>query len=296
MPELPQLSPIASQPLSVVLLARNSANYLEAVLAGWVTFLNGLDREWELILVDDGSTDDGGALADKLAMGYQRVRVLRHTAPLGEGAALRSALAVASQPLLFYTLCDPHYQPADLGRLLHKRTDPQKEEWELDRVHLLSGSRGGQSAPWLFRFAGSIGRIFCRLLFGQMPERRPGWLGWRRQMARLLARAMFGIRYNDLACPFRLQRREIFSHFRLQSDGPFVHIEILAKSNYLGHIMGEEVRLDLGHYPTLEDSRTSEERRQLLADVQRVIRNPDFRSSVLLPSSARLPALASGGE
>lgn len=299
MPELPQLPPIASQPLSVVLLARDPANYLQAVLSSWVTFLNGLDREYELIVVDDGSTDDSAALADKLALGYQHVRVIRHAKALGEGAALRSALAVVSHPLLFYTLCDPHYQPTDLGRLLRKRSDPQKEELELDSVHLLSGSRGGRRPPWPFRIAGLSWRVFCRVLFSQMPERLPGWLGWRRQTARLLARAMFGIRYNDVGCPFRLQRREIFSRIRLQSDGPFVHVEILAKANYLGHIMGEEVPLDPDHYPPLADAQTPAENRQFIADARRVIQHPDFGSTVLVPPSVPptgLPILSSGAE
>src|SRR5262245_9430984 len=138
MPELPPLSPTAAQPLSVVLLAHNQADHLETVLAGWVTFLNGLDRDYEVIVVDDGSTDGSGDRAEKLASSYRRVEVLRHAATQGEGAALRTALAVARHPLLFYTLCDPHYQPADLGKLLRKRADPSKPDLELDHVHILS--------------------------------------------------------------------------------------------------------------------------------------------------------------
>lgn len=88
MPELPRLSPIASEPLSVVLLTRNQASHLEALLAAWVTFLNGLDREFELIVVDDGSTDGTGELAEKLTAGYRRVVVRRHERAQGEGAAL----------------------------------------------------------------------------------------------------------------------------------------------------------------------------------------------------------------
>jgi glycosyltransferase involved in cell wall biosynthesis len=276
MPQLPRLTPIASQPLSVVLLTRNQAAHLEALLAAWVTFLNGLDREYELIVVDDGSTDGTGELAEKLAAGYRRIVVRRHESPRGEGAALRTALTMAHYPLLFYAIGDPHYQPTDLGKLLHKRPDPHKPDWEIDHVHILSASRGGQRMPWPWRILGQVWRIFLRVLFAHTAERAPGWLGWKRHAAALLVRILFGVRYRDVACPFRLLRRDIFARIPLQSDGPFVHVEILAKANYLGLIMGEEVPLGPGHYPPLTKAMSREEWRQLWTDAWRMIRHPEF--------------------
>ncbi|MHB1425729.1 MAG: glycosyltransferase [Gemmataceae bacterium] len=276
MPQLPSLTPIASQPLSVVLLARNQAASLEALLAAWVTFLNGLDREYELIVVDDGSTDGSGELAEKLAAGYRRVVVRRHSQSQGDGAALRTALLAARYPLFFYTLADSHYAPADLGRLLRKRTDPRKPQCEIDRVHLLSAYRGGQRIPWPWRILGHLWRIVRRVVFGQAPERFPGWLGWKRHASAFLVRILFGVRYHDVSCPFRLLRREIFARIPLQSNGAFVHVEILAKANYLGLMMGEEVPLEPGRYPPLTTAMSREERRQMSADAQRVIWHPEF--------------------
>jgi glycosyltransferase involved in cell wall biosynthesis len=276
MPELPHLPPIASQPLSIVLLARNRAADLDALLAAWVTFLNGLDRDYELILVDDASDDGTGELAEKLAAKYRRVIVKRHEHPRGEGAALRTGLSAAQFSLLFYTLADPHYHPADLGKLLRKRHDPHSPEPEIDRVHLLTASRGGGPMPWPWRALGLLWRIIVRILFAHAPERFPGWLGWKRHAAAFLVRLLFGVRYRDVACPFRLLRREIVSRFPLQSDGPFVHVELLAKANYLGAMMGEEVVLEPGRYPPLSYEMSREESRQLRADAFRVIRHPQF--------------------
>ncbi len=278
MPELPRLPPIASQSLSVILLAHNSANHLEAVLAAWVTFLNGLDRDYEVIVVDDGSTDGTAALADKLASGYRRVQILRHATSQGEGAALRTGLASARHPLLFYTLCDPHYQPSDLGRLLRKRPEPDKPDLELDHVHVLSAARGGERMPWPGRLMGLLWRFFCRVLFGHSPARSPGWLGWKRELGRLAVRVLFGVRYRDVACPFRLQRRDIFARIPIQSNGSFVHVEILAKANFLGLVMGEEVPLEPGHYPPLRKTPFPEEARRLRVDARQVIFHPDFGS------------------
>jgi glycosyltransferase involved in cell wall biosynthesis len=276
MAELPRLPPISSQPLSVVLLARNPGGHLDTVLSAWVTFLNGLDREFEVIVADDGSTDGSGERAEALAASYRRVRILRLAKAQGEGAALRAALEIAQHPLLFYTLCDPHYQPSDLGRLLRKRPDPNKPDLEIDQVHIMSAARGGARMPWLWRLTGMLWRMIFRLLFTQAPERLPGWLGWKRHLARILVRTLFGVRYHDIACPFRLHRRAIFARIPLQSDGAFVHVEILAKANYLGHIMGEEVPLEPGHDPPLQSKWSREEWEQLLTDARRVLTHPDF--------------------
>ncbi len=186
--------------------------------------------------------------------------------------------------MLFYTLCEPHYQPADLGKLLRKRSDPRKPDLEIDQVHIMTGSRGGQPLPWPWRIIGLFWRLFCRVVFTQAPERLAGWLGWKRHLARLLVRMLFGVRYHDVACPFRLQRREIFAHIPLQSNGAFVHIEILAKANYLGLIMGEEVPLEVGHYPPLLKKWSDVQPQQLLADAREVCFHPQFGSSIIVPS------------
>jgi glycosyltransferase involved in cell wall biosynthesis len=285
MPELPPLPPIATEPLSVVLLARNQAARLDELLARWITFLNGLDREFELILVDDASTDSTGELAEKLAAGYRNFIVMRLEQPEGEGAALRKGLTTARHPLLFYTLADPNYQPADLGKLLRKCHDPSKPDLEIDHVHILSAYRGGQRMPWPWRIVSLFWRCFFRVMFGHAPERLPGWLGWKRHAAALLARVIFGLRYGDIACPFRLLRREIFRRISLQSDGCFVHVEILAKVNYLGLMMGEEVPLELGHYPPLKTETSEGEFQQMLGDAWRVIRHPHFDGELNKPEA-----------
>jgi glycosyltransferase involved in cell wall biosynthesis len=281
MPELTPLPPIASQPLSVVLIAHNQAPHVESVIAAWLTYLNGLDREYELIVVDDGSTDGTAERAQKAAASARRAQVVCHETARGEGAALQTGLSIARHPLLFYTLCDPHYQPADLGKLLHKRADPRKPDREIDHVHLLSAARGGRRVPWPWRLTGLLWRILLRVLFTHAPERLSGWLGWRRHLVRTLVRVLFGVRYHDVTCPFRLIRRDIFARIPLQSHGPFVHVEVLAKANYLGLVMGEEVTLELGRYPPLRDKLAAEEFHQLRTDVRRVIFHPDFGPPVV---------------
>src|SRR4051794_16073145 len=91
-------NPVPPTPLSVVLVACNAAADIEALIGAWIAQLDALARPYEIILVDDGSTDDTAILADMLADQHQRVRVIHHACRLGIGAALRSGIEAAKHP------------------------------------------------------------------------------------------------------------------------------------------------------------------------------------------------------
>jgi glycosyltransferase involved in cell wall biosynthesis len=265
MPDLPALPPVASQPLTVALLAHNDASHVEDLLSAWAQYLDGLERDYQILLVDDGSVDDTTQRADGLRDKISRLEVLRHEKPAGVGAALRTALASAKHPLFFYTLCDPRFRPDDLPRLLQA----------IDAVHCVSGYRAGRPVPFLWRAAGLLSRLLCRVILSAAPVPLPGWLGWRGHAAGLLARVGFGVRNRDVLCPYRLIRREIFTRIPIQSNGPFAHIEILAKANFLGCILSEDAPLgDVGR-PVKAEPRDGPGK-DFFKDCRRVFDRPDF--------------------
>jgi glycosyltransferase involved in cell wall biosynthesis len=270
MPDLPALPPVASQPLTVALLAHNDAAHVGDLISAWAEHLNGLERDYQLLLVDDGSVDDTTQRADGLREKVPRLEVLRHEWPAGVGAALRTALSAARHPLFFYTLCDPRYRPDDLPRLL-KSIDP---------VHCVAGYRAGRPVPAMWRTAGWLSRFLCRVILSAAPDPLPGWLGWRGHGAALLARVFFGVRNRDVLCPYRLMRREIFARIPLQSNGPFVHVEILAKANFLGCILSEDVPLGAIDRPVKADARDGPGK-DFFKDFRRVLDRPDFGPTVL---------------
>jgi hypothetical protein len=273
MPQPPQLPPVADAALSVVLLPGNSPD-ADALLAAWAEHLGGLAREWEIILVEPATEEEHTARVATLAERHPGVRLVRHEGPPGEGSSLRQALLHARQTLLFYTLLDPRFRPADLDLLLHKRPPADAPGAEIDHVHLISGYRAGRQVPLPLRLLGFLCRIGCRVIFSHTPPRLPGWLGWRAHLGRFLVRALFGVRYHDVACPFRLLRREDFDRMVLQSDGPFVHVEILAKSNFLGHVIGEEV--PLASHPPVDEPRPGGSLSQRAREFYRVLAQPEF--------------------
>jgi glycosyltransferase involved in cell wall biosynthesis len=230
--------PIASAPLSVVLVVHDNDADCEAVVACWVQQLDNLSREYEILLVDDGSNDEAPPLVESVVKQYAHVSVLRQDARRGIGAALRTGLAAARYPLICYTTCGREYEPSKLDQLL---------QW-IDQTDLVGGYRVSLSG----RRAKT------------MRERALRWL----------ARILFAVRLRDPECLFLLARRSIFGRIPIQSDGPFAHIEILAKANFLGCIMSE-VPVSFRPRETVNPP-TAGSFRQSLAELCRLFFRPDF--------------------
>ncbi|HYT88239.1 MAG TPA: glycosyltransferase family 2 protein [Gemmataceae bacterium] len=231
-----QRPPIATSPLSVVLPAFNAAADLEAILTAWVKELDRLSRPYEILLVDDASTDETAVRAEALVGQMPALRVLRHAVRRGLGAALRTGIEAASHPLLFYTICDRQYRPEDLKVLLAA----------IDRVDLVTGCRAGRPTPGWAHALGTTYRLFVRVLFGLQLEPSRCWLGASGWLRRRVARWIFGVRVDDPECAFRLFRRSILQRFPIQTDGDFAQVEILAKANFVGCLIDQ---VPVAHQP-----------------------------------------------
>jgi glycosyltransferase involved in cell wall biosynthesis len=265
MPDPPDLPPIATAPLSALLLAHNEAPHLEGVLESWVSELTRRERDYEILVVDDGSGDGTAALTESLTARFPRVRLLRHETRRGEGAALRTGLAAARHPLLLTCPCDRQYRPEDLQRLLA----------EIDKVHLVAGYRVWRPVPLPLRCLGWLYRLFLRVALAHPLEPLPGWLGSKGWAAHVRARLCFGLRVHDVTCPFRLYRRQLFDRIPIQSDGPFAEVEVLAKANFLGSVM-TETAVPYQPPPAPPPAEGQAARRQARADFRGVFFHPDF--------------------
>jgi glycosyltransferase involved in cell wall biosynthesis len=276
MPDAAERPPIATQPISLILLAHNAAADVEAVSAAWRSVLDGLQRPYEIIHVNDGSTDDTAKLADMLASQHSQMQVVHHETRQGFGAALRAGLAKAQHPLVAYTVCDKQYHPAEFKRLLDL----------IDKVDLVTGYRQWLRVPAVLRSIGHVYRFLVRVVLGIPLEPLPCWLGDRGQIKRWCARWFFGIRVHDVECAFRLFRRTILEHIPIQSNGPFAQVELLAKANFLGCWMAETpVSYTPPARPPLWGSLLGGETYR--SEARRVFGEPDF--SPAAPAPADVP-------
>jgi glycosyltransferase involved in cell wall biosynthesis len=266
MTDTPERAPLATSPISAVLPLWNAETYVEQAVADWTASLDSLSRDYELLLVDDGSTDRTGDLAQALAESRPKVRLLRHPARQGIGAVVRTGLAAARFPLVATTdLADP-YPAAALERML--AVD--------DQVDLIAGYRAWEPRG----SAGLVFRWLVRTVLGveAAPRDVPGRLA-----RRLPARAFFAIRLRDVTCGLRLYRKALFDRFVIQSNGPFAQVEILAKANFLDCIMTEVPVTCRPRGPVGDDQPGW---RQALAEGWQVFAHPQFRRAENAPPPA----------
>ena len=90
----------------------------EATIEAVVRRVNSLDFDTEIIVVDDGSTDDTPQIAKRLAGELQRVYLFRHEHNRGKGAAVRSGIAASRGDIVVIQDADLEYDPADIPRLV----------------------------------------------------------------------------------------------------------------------------------------------------------------------------------
>jgi glycosyltransferase involved in cell wall biosynthesis len=148
----------------------------------------------EIIVVDDGSTDATGTIADRLAASDPRVRVLHHRPNRGYGGAIRSGLSSATRPYVFFTDGDRQFRLEDLDRLIPL----------LERADVVVGYREKRADP-------------PRRLF----------IAW---VYNTLIRVVFGAPFRDVDCAFKLFRRDVFRRVpleRVRSNGAFFSPELL---------------------------------------------------------------------
>ena len=277
MPEFPTLPEIAAEPLSMILLADDDGSPVSEIVERWEAVLqirsvpgevvaeneapSSRPIPYEILLIDDAPHDRTASLAEALAA-HPAVRVLRNPDQRGSGAALRWGLKEAQYSLLGYTLCHRDFSADDLSLFLA----------EINKVHIVTGYRVGPALPFPLRFVGFCYRLVVRVFLGAPLDPLSGWFGWAAWRHGRAMRVLFGLRMQDVACPFRLIRREVFRHLPLQSNGSFAHEEILAKANFLGSLVAEVKLTSFPAISPLSEEAAGQKRRELW----RVFKQPDF--------------------
>ena len=201
----------ANEGLSVVLPAYNEAENLEEVVTSALEAAPAVTSDFEVIIVDDGSTDDTPLVATALVeQHHPRVRLLQHAANSGYGSAIRTGLANSRHGLLFYTDADRQFDLAELAQFV-----PHIQEHDL-----VIGFR-------VYRYDSVLRSI-------------TSWC-----YNRLVA-VLFRVRVRDVDCAYKLMRREVFERLTLESTDFFIDTEIVARARKWNFRIAQR---GVRHYP-----------------------------------------------
>ena len=207
--------------LSYFFPVHNEEANLEGLVEEALAALPALADRFEIIAVDDGSTDETGPIADRLAAANPGlVRVVHHVTNLGYGAALRSGFRAARFGLVAFTDGDRQFRVADLGRLTARLAGP-------DLPDAVVGFRIRRADP-------ALRTLYARLY----------WLA---------NRTFFGLRIRDVDCACKLFRRQALAGVHVASGGAFFSAELLIKVRAAGRNV---VEVGVDHYPRTAGSQT----------------------------------------
>ena len=104
--------------LSIVVPALNQASKISETVGGILPLARMYLEDFEIILVDDGSTDNTGAIMDRFALRDPKVRVIHNSHPMGEGFAFKTGLEMASFDAMTLIPGDGTFRNASIGRML----------------------------------------------------------------------------------------------------------------------------------------------------------------------------------
>jgi glycosyltransferase involved in cell wall biosynthesis len=207
------------RPLSLVIPAHNEALNMMTVIGKTVPVLEGLAPDWEIVLVDDGSTDETVAVA-RAAMGAAagHLRVVAHDGKRGYGITVADGLRAARMGYVAFMDGDGQFDPADLKTL----------------ADLMPTS--DLAAGWRRRRADPGYRLVIAGVFN------------------ILVRALYGVRVRDIDCGLKLMRREV-----LDAAAPLLARSALLNTELYFKCQRSGLRIQqvaVNHYPRVAGVRS----------------------------------------
>jgi len=157
--------------------------------------------DYEILVVNDASTDATGKIADELAVQHAQVRTVHHDVNRKLGGTLKTGFSEARGDVVLYTDADLPFDMIELEkalRLLRIYEADLVSAYRFDRT-----AEGPRRAVYTFAY-------------------------------NHLIRWTMGLRLRDVNFAFKLVRRRVLEHVTLESEGSFIDVELLAKAHRLG--------------------------------------------------------------
>jgi len=195
--------------------AYNDEGNIEKVVSEAVKVLEEISSDYLITIVEDGSPDRTGEIADTLARKYEKVKVVHHKVNMGYGRALQTGFVNperAKYDLVFYTDGDGQFDVAELKKLLLLIGDSD----------VVIGYRRNRVESWRRKFQ--------------------SWV------YNLLVRMISGLKFRDFNCSFKIFKREVLEHIEIEFPTVFIDAELVIKSALAGYKITE---IGVTHYPRM---------------------------------------------
>ncbi len=184
--------------LSVFFPAYNEEENIESTVEQATDVLSSLDIEYEIIVVNDGSSDRTGEIAERLSLTDPRIRVINHDPNQGYGAAVWSGIQAARYEYVFFTDADLQFDLREIPLLLE----------HVPEHDVVLGYRADRQDP------------FIRLVNAK---------GWN-----ILNRLLFGLKVKDIDCAFKLFKTKLVQNLPIESRGAMMSAELLIRLKQKG--------------------------------------------------------------
>ena len=196
--------------LSVFLPSHNEEGNVERIVGAYIAELPRVTDNYEVIVVNDGSSDRTGEIANRLAAQNPHVKVVHHPVNRGYGAAVISGIAACHEPWVVLCDGDGQFAASDIARLAAK----------VPECDVVVGNRTHRADPLMRRVNGKAWTVLMRLLLG--------------------------IRVSDIDCGLKIFRRDLLEGIDLQAKGAMISAELMAQLAGRG---AKICQVDVSHLP-----------------------------------------------
>lgn len=172
--------------------------------------LNEFASRYEIVIVDDASTDGSPAIVRRMAMADPRIRVIRHDRNRKLGGSLRDGFAAATMELVLYMDADLPFDPHEIGRAV--------AAMEVTRADVIAAYRYDRTGEGLRR------AVYSYVYNG-------------------LIGVLFGWPHRDVNFAFKLMKRQVLDAVELRSEGSLISAELITKTKNLGFVV-QQIGLD----------------------------------------------------
>jgi glycosyltransferase involved in cell wall biosynthesis len=237
--------------LSLFFPIYNDETTMREVAERGLALLRRMADEYEVIIVNDGSSDRSGRIADELQAQYpNEIRVIHHAQNRGYGAALKSGIKSARYDWICMVDGDNEYDVGDLEKML-----------KLRRYYLLI-------IAFRYKKLYSASRIFISFVYNKT------------------LRLLFRTPFRDISTGIRVFHRSILDDLEITSDSPFFGAELVIRAMLRGYPVGE---IGIQTFPRTFGRSAAVTPRNIIrtmADIRRV-RREIFSDNYQLPQGRR---------